>query len=218
VTSKIFPWVPYIGHSQSMEPIIFTVPSKTGVTRLRIPKAYLTWKPDWEGKTDKTIAIEAMLPDMQPSEIVRPKRIKPLMQKGMTEYEARSHTFEDEIHITLWEGHLNTIKWIGDDLLKACPVHETVDYELVRISNANKPSSGRCSSKVQGHNLYVGKWESTYVKIKCPKTGACRLDSEFNDQISLSYSFGRTRLSEWQDIHQRVRSFVASLTINDHGN
>src|SRR5687768_14901615 len=57
-----------VGYSKDTRPIELKLVDQSGnaVLDLRVPKAYLTWTPNWGGGKQEFLKIQAFLPDMQP--------------------------------------------------------------------------------------------------------------------------------------------------------
>lgn len=198
------------GYTRDTDPVEIELQNPKASVHLSIPKAYLIYKPAWNGGRFDFVAMEAELPNMTPPAL-DPREMVPA---------------EDRVHITLKasvpRGGLLFIKHRLETLRQTERDGQFVWYHSREIvDGSGKPHVRPYDNE---YAVPVGQESSPQRLFSClppapnRKVG-CTVYTEFavNETASmgLDYQIRRSELPRWPDIDEAVRKLVASFVTAD---
>ena len=167
---------------------------------LRVPKAYLKFKHQWDGGRRDEIFIKALLPDMEPptdsnlEEFTKPgwnRKISIVIKNAEFRRELES---VDKYYLGKIKPETRTS--LADDLLQY-DFHGNLGNELYIPSDRHP------------HLRYF----TCSVADEYIVSPDCTADFYWSSKIHVSYSYSKTYLPDWQEVHRKVVSFVGSLLL-----
>lgn len=197
--------------------------SGSGVTRLRIPKAYLTLRPNWGGGRQDVVVLEAVLPDMRPLSESRLQSLEPASARRELKGDEGP---ESPISIRLKGSSRNWMtnrirQQVAEDweFQRVTEDGLSLYYEVQRnpdgtLFNPNKPD------ELKERQLVAPAEDGRpMVHFACPPTSKpydswrCSAHSHLGDSLYLEYSFEQDHLAQWHEIDRKVRELVTSVIV-----
>jgi hypothetical protein len=190
------------GQTTDMDSVDIRLSGQGGSVSLRIPKAYLDWKKNWDGGDQDFISMEASLPDMVP--LTRDPR--PVVKS------------KDRVLITLdWSYNFGIGRSIDQRVERDLSVvHSDGDLIWLRAHDF-KDRQGNLRPSVDEED-YALHEKDPKVLLSClpykfgPDVG-CHISTDITDRVRANYIIRRSELYRWKEIDSRVRALIQSFVI-----
>lgn len=194
------------GHTRSTDTVAIELQNPKASIHLRIPKAYLIFKPNWNGGRQDFVDLEAALPDLNPAVLDRREvvpvedlvliKLQVSIPGGTTNFVHKTiqelrRDEEDAGFMWYYDKSIfgpNGIPHIGPaDEEYAVPLDQDADPHI--FFRCVPPEAGR--------------------QVGC--TAFTELHSTDAASVSLEYHIRRSELGRWREIDPAVRKLVASF-------
>ena len=205
--NAIFPGAGLYGTSADPKPIEMNLKTRSGHVTWRVPKAYLTFVPNWKGGEQKEIHVAAALywasPEMPPWSTVKKIDGKPTADTELLIEIIGSGGFAVKPD---WEQRYSsklTVAGEEDDLVryryKQSPPPLT-DVIFLPKEQPENPVYITCAANSLGNLLW------------------CRAQTNLMADVVLDYHFSSLYLNRWQEIDARARALASSFLMTKTAN
>lgn len=181
-----------------------------------IPKAYMTFSPNWKGGKQQFITLIAVLPDMAAKTIVQKKLQDEASISKLSLREIRKMIFLNQIRMMLQIGSNDHYQFnVKKALSSAIVIGEEKSHLLpMKLQDAHRYGLGAVVWK--DDVLYVNKDRTYYYICNKPRPeknydGVCQTTIYHDDRISVQYAISRTQLANWKAIDKKIHIFIDSL-------
>lgn len=198
----IFPVNANFATTRDMAPVEMEFRTRAGTIHWRIPKAYLTYQPNWQGGHQSNITIEAALfwrsAEMPPWAII-PARTDPRPDGKLI------------IHVDAAGNFFQRRNW-QEFLL---PRLEEVGRESDLVEYRYRPAPAALPDKVFApetqpeNSLFFA-----CVRNSLGNLLGCNAHTDFAEDVALDYVFSSNHIHRWREIDTRARALVASFLVS----
>lgn len=235
------PGCPKIKQSLSLEAVKLTLstdlgsPSKNIIDRqiqLEFPRSYVTWGPFIKSEPQKRIGIEAALPELAPHTLWKLQSIQKLNKKNLSEKDFNKEKFE--LHKNWLPIYLTGISQKYNNCHKGNCFNNSAEYGLFIKLRRKKLLKEDEYFKYYTYS-YITENSKSYEAVLVPKNTKldlhiymncdinksttynwCHVESMFDTNISLSYSFETSHLGSFHEIDKKVRHFIKKSIKSDN--
>lgn len=241
----IYPiWLNNIAESISMKNITINlstdyvsqgkfIPTPEGEQRhiatIKLPRAYINWKPYLKSEAIGSIEINSALPDLIPYSIFERNQLDVISKNGNSNFqEQKNEIFRSWVKIGFGVyGFSNQL--CKSQCTRAEHNSKVLQYNLqqypIHVPQGITPELSKYVSEsqsgaVRGRELYVLlKSEAEHYYIECDAPLGlyhwCSAHTILNDDMYLDYQFEYVHLKNWKEIDSKVRSLVNGMVISN---
>lgn len=224
------PWVFYEGHTTSMKIVNFDlstghidlieksngrkeavfVPDPPHIgnhIKFKVPKSYLTMKEEWKGGSVDSFSLEATYPDFKPwyAEYAKSKN--------------KLDKHRGKIYLTIKMGKDYLLSRVTSSRKGRLEKQNQIVYglEYYKEKGDLKPNGTREPlSKYASDHYFTHEDIEPAMEIDCPSFAfsenvRCGVDTDYNKDIYINYSFVRKDLANWKEVDANVRKFISSI-------
>lgn len=208
------------------------VPAERGEVRrlaqLRIPRAYIDWKPYLRGDPISNMHIDAALPELTPNSIWKKDHLNTIREsKGeiLFEDEKEAHKQWLKIEFGLY-GFSNSM--CEAECTREKHNEKVIEYYLGKYDQYVSDdidlglklfTASSESGDVRGHKFYLPIDQGMeHYYIDCDRSLGnyqwCKANTILNNDMFLSYQFEVKHLANWKEIDLKVRALLNELIIS----
>jgi hypothetical protein len=201
LAALLFPGLANRGISGDMRPVEMYSQTASGYAYWKIPKAYLTFTPNWSGGKQDFIDVEAAI-------YWESDEMPPWSKAGRGDATGRKPDDKLFVHIS-GAGNFSGRRWWETFVL---PRLEVVGAVGDLIEYRYRPGPGAMSSAV-----YAPREQGNYtMHFECVRNSygnllGCKTRTDYTRDIALEYVFSSNHISRWKEIDAKARALVDSF-------